>query len=116
MIKGLLLILILFSCDLKRNLVGNSDYRYFPIAVDCDRPGDVSLTYQKEGMPTKRVDGNGVEFKIIKNDKGQDRPICIFEDLTLLEFCQYKGALEVAPYWVPSYGRINAVKCSEVLK
>lgn len=107
---------LLSSCELKHTFNLSSDYRNFPIAVDCDKPSDVNLTYQKEGMITKKVGATNVTFKIIKNDKGQDRSICIFDDLTLLEFCQYKGELEVGPYWIASYQKINAVKCSEVLK
>jgi hypothetical protein len=111
-----ILLTLFSSCELKHSFNLSSDYRNFPIAVDCEKPSDVNLTYQKDGMPTKKVGANNVTFKIIKNDKGFDRPICIFDDLTLLEFCQYKGESEVGPYWIASYQKINAVKCSEVLK
>lgn len=111
-----ILLTLFSSCELKHTFNLSSDYRNFPIAVDCEKPSDVNLTYQKDGMPTKKVGANNVTFKIIKNDKGFDRPICIFDDLTLLEFCQYKGESEVGPYWIASYQKINAVKCSEVLK
>ena len=117
--KQILIVFLLsfFSaCELKNTFNLSTDYRNFPIAVDCEKPSDVNLTYEKEGMITKKVGPTNVTFKIIKSDKGFDRPICIFDDLTLLEFCQYKGPSEVGPYWIASYQKINAVKCSEVLK
>lgn len=86
------------------------------IAVDCEKARDVSLTFSKVGMPTKKVDANNVDFKIIKDQHGQPRSICIFQDLTLLEFCQYKGKEEVAPYWMEGYQKIDSVKCQEILK
>ena len=109
-------ILIFYSCDLKRPFNFSSDYRTFPIAVDCEKASLVNLTFSKIGMPTKKFNENNVTFKILKNDKGEDRPICILDDLSLLELCQYRGVEEVAPYWVNAYQKINTVKCSEVLK
>ncbi len=102
------------SCD--KNILISKDYRNFPVAVDCNSPKDVNLTYEKKGMPKKKVDETNVDFKMINGDFGKMRPVCIFQDLTLLEICQYKGADFVAPYWVADYERINAVKCKEVLK
>jgi hypothetical protein len=102
------------SCKPPFNLT--FDYRNDPIAVDCEKTGDVSLTFSKAGMPTKKVDANNVDFKEIKDQWGKPRTICVFQDLTLLEFCQYKGKDEVAPYWVEGYQKIDSVKCTEILK
>ncbi len=112
----LLIIMSLTSCSLKSPFNFTMDYRQDPIAVDCEKATDVSLTFSKTGMPTKKVDSNGVDFKIIKDIGGKPRSICIFQDITLLEFCQYKGKDEVAPYWVEGYQKIDSVKCSEILK
>lgn len=109
-------LLFLSSCNFKSSFNFSSDYREYPIAVDCEKPSDVNLIFQKSGMPTIKIDENNLEHKIIKDDKGADRSVCIFPDLSLLQFCQYRGVDEVAPYWVPSYGKINSVKCKEVLK
>jgi hypothetical protein len=116
--KKFLLVTLLFSsaCSLKNPFNFSTDYREYPIAVDCDKPSEVNLTFQKEGMPTIHIDQNNLDNKIIKGEKGEDRSVCIFPELSLLHFCQYRGADEVAPYWVSAYGRINTVKCKEVLK
>ncbi len=106
---------VFFASCINNSFLNPGDYRNFPIAVDCEKPQDVSLNFTKEGMPPKRVDDKNVEFKEIFNAKGERQPICIFKDMTLLEFCQYKGPDEVAPYWVENYKKINAVKCKEVL-
>jgi hypothetical protein len=108
--------LLFVSCTYQNPFNFSKDYRNYPIAVDCEKPSDVSLIYSKIGLPTKIVNQNNVDFKIIKDDKGNDRNVCIFQDLTLLEFCEYKGPDEVAPYWVPDYQKINSVKCKEILK
>jgi hypothetical protein len=92
------------------------DYRQDPIAVDCEKPTDVDLTFSKTGMPTIKVSANNVEFREIKDIAGKLHGICIFQDLNLLQFCQYKGKEAVAPYWVAGYGKIDSVKCSEILK
>lgn len=112
----ILFFILLAGCDLKKPFNFSSDYRTFPIAVDCERASLVNLTFSKDGMPTKKFNENNVSFKIIKNDKGEDRPICILDELSLLELCQYRGRDEVAPYWVSAYQKINTVKCTEVLK
>lgn len=106
----------LTSCDFKSPINLSFDYRNDPIAVDCESASDVSLHFSKVGMPTKKVDSNNVDFKIIKDQSGNPRSVCIFQDLTLLEFCQYKGKDEVAPYWVEGYQKIDSVKCKEILK
>lgn len=114
--KKVCLLFLLSSCSYKNPFLFTSDYRQFPIAVDCDKASDVSLTFQKEGMPTVRIDEHSVEFKTLVDDKGKSRPICIFENMTLLQFCQYKGPDIVGPYWVPAYQKIDAAKCKEVLR
>ncbi len=110
----ILLPILFLSCD--GNIRLTKDYRDFPVAVDCNSPKEVNLTYEKEGMPKKKVDETNVDFKMINGDFGKMRPVCIFQDLTLREICQYKGSDFVAPYWVADYERINAVKCKEILK
>lgn len=112
----LIFLVLLASCDLTNSFNFSSDYRNSPIAVDCEKPQDVSLTFKREGMPTIHIDEKFVEFKQIQDDKGNIRNVCIFQNLNLLQFCQYKGADEVAPYWISSYQKINAVKCKEILK
>jgi len=115
MLTKLLILLLSTSCINTKTFLNTGDYRDFPIAVDCEKPEDVSLNFSKDGLPSKRIDDKGVEFREIFSPDGKRRPICIFKDMTLLEFCQYKGEDEVAPYWVESYKKINAVKCKEVL-
>jgi hypothetical protein len=107
---------MLSACDLKSPFNFTSDYREDPIAVDCDKPSDVSLTFSKTGMPTLKVDATNIEFKTIEDKSGNPRNICIFKNLNLLQFCQYKGKDEVAPYWVSGYQKIDSVKCTEILK
>jgi hypothetical protein len=92
------------------------DYRQDPIAVDCEKASDVSLTFSKSGMPTIKVDANNVDVRVVKDIAGTPHTVCVFQNLTLLEFCQYKGKDEVAPYWVEGYQKIDSVKCSEILK
>lgn len=110
------LIATISSCSFKAPFNLSFDYRQDPIAVDCEKAGDVSLNFSKVGMITKKVDANNVDFRVIKDQWGKPRSICVFQDMTLLEFCQYKGKDEVAPYWVEGYQKIDSVKCSEVLK
>lgn len=110
------ILLMVASCSYKNPFLFTSDYRQFPVAVDCEKATDVSLTFQKDGMPTVHIDDHSVEFKNLVDDKGKMRPICIFENMTLLQFCQYKGADAVGPYWVPAYQKIDAAKCKEVLR
>jgi hypothetical protein len=110
----LLFFLFLHSC--KNSFNYTSDYRQFPIAVDCEKASDVSLTFKKEGLPTIHIDETKVEFKVLVDDKGVKRPVCIFDDMSLLDFCKYKDGDTVAPYWESSYQKINAVKCKEVIK
>lgn len=110
------ILLVLMGCQKEKAFEFNLDYRNDPIAVDCEDPKDVSLIFEHEGMQTKKITGTDVTSKTLVDRNGKKRTVCIFNDMSLREFCEYKGPKEVGPYWVSEYQKIDAAKCSEVLK